>query len=179
MIPPSLRSYFFETSAPDPDQLVPHLWPAQVDPADEATAFEQYKLYVEIADRGSARRLLANAFFLALNTTVFTALAIFWKDLSQAPVLLGLFPTAVLVTQCFVWFWIIRFYQQLNAGKWAVVGAFEKRLPTSPWWAAEWVALGEGKDPSRYWPIRHVEEWVPLLFGLVYLGWFLALALLA
>lgn len=176
--PSRLRPYFSETSAPDVDQLVPHLWRAQADPADEATAFEQYKLYVEMADRVSARRSLANTFFLTLNTALFTAIGVFWKTPPHASAWLGLFPTVVLVTQCLVWFWIIRSYRQLNAGKWAVVGAFEKRLPTSPWWAAEWVALGEGEDPSRYWPISHVEQWVPFLFGLAYIGGFLALAIL-
>jgi hypothetical protein len=179
MTPSRLRPYFFETSAPDADQLVSHLWRAQAAPADEATAFEQYKLYVEMADRVSARRSLANTFFLTLNTALFTAIGVFWKNPPRASAWLGLFPTVVLVTQCLVWFWIIRSYRQLNAGKWAVVGAFEKRLPTSPWWDAEWVALGKGQDPSRYWPISHVEQWVPFLFGLAYIGGFLALALLA
>ena len=81
----------------------------------------------------------------------------------------------MLVLQCLVWFWIIRSYRQLNAGKWAVVGAFERRLPTSPWWSAEWTALGKGEDPSRYWPLSHVEQWVPFLFGVAYIGGFFAL----
>ncbi len=34
----------------------------------QAVLLEQYKLYVEMADRVSARRALANTFFLTLNT---------------------------------------------------------------------------------------------------------------
>jgi hypothetical protein len=29
--------------------------------------------------------------------------------------------------------------------------------------------LGEGKDPRRYLPLTHVENWVPRLFGALYL----------
>ena len=90
--PSRLRSYFFETSAPDADQLVSHLWRARADPADEATAFEQYKLYVEMADRVSARRSLANTFFLTLNTALFTPIGVFWKNPPRASAWLGLSP---------------------------------------------------------------------------------------
>jgi hypothetical protein len=45
----------------------------------------------------------------------------------------------------------------------------------SPWWRAEWKALGEGKDPARYWPLTRVEQWVPWLFALAYIGGFVVL----
>ena len=175
----ALKHYFAETSAPDAAELVSSLWTqsAPLGEADAKIALEQYKLYVELADRVSARRSLANTFFLTLNTAVFTLVGVLWKDPPQASPWLGVFPTAVLVLQCLVWFWIIRSYRQLNAGKWAVVGAFEARLPASPWWSAEWQALGTGRDPSRYWPLTHVEQWVPWMFALAYIGGFLALAL--
>jgi hypothetical protein len=41
---------------------------------------EQYKLYVEMADRISNRRGLTNTFFLTLNTVIFTIIGVFWKD---------------------------------------------------------------------------------------------------
>lgn len=138
-------------------------------------AFEQYKLYVELADRVSARRALANTFFLTLNTAIFAAIGVFLAAPPTVAAGLLLIPVVVLVAQCLVWFWVIRSYRQLNAGKWAVVGAFERHLPTSPWWSAEWAALGEGKDPSRYWPLTHVEQWIPALFAIAYLVGFVAI----
>ena len=39
----------------------------------QATILEQYKLCVEMADRISARRALANAFFLTLNSVLITS----------------------------------------------------------------------------------------------------------
>jgi hypothetical protein len=176
--PPRLRAYFVETSVPDAAELDGALWAndSALSEADTRTALDQYKLYVEMADRVSARRSLANTFFLTLNTAVFTLIGVLWKDPPHASPWLGLFPTAVLVMQCFVWFWVIRSYRQLNAAKWAVVGAFEARFPASPWRSAEWEALGHGTDPSRYWPLTHIEQWVPPLFALAYIGGFIVLA---
>jgi hypothetical protein len=59
-------------------------------------------------------------------------------------------------------------YQQLNSGKFRVIHQLEQQLPVAPY-AAEWIAVGEGKDPKRYLPLTHVENWVPRLFGLLYL----------
>jgi hypothetical protein len=172
-----VRRYFFEVSAPKAADLEAPLWNG-----DEAATksqgqvvLEQYKLYIEMADRVSARRALANTFFLTVNTFVFAGIGALWQDPPRAPAWLGLFPLAVLVLQCLVWFWVIRSYRQLNAAKWAVVGAMERRLPASPWWQAEWAALGKGEDPARYWPLTHVEQWVPFLFALAYVGSFLTM----
>ncbi|MFC8453697.1 hypothetical protein [Kitasatospora sp. NPDC057223] len=136
---------------------------------------EQYKIYVEMADRVSSRRSLANTFFLTLNTAVVA----FAGQLvaRQTPHHVGLlaFPFTVLVIQCLAWFYLVRSYRQLNSAKYRIVGALEERLPASPYWRAEWKELGEGKDRKKYWPISHVEQWVPLLFALLYAGSFVAL----
>ena len=44
----------------------------------------------------------------------------------------------------------------------------EERLPAAPWFGAEWAAVGFGRDKSKYWPIIHLEQWVPLVFALAY-----------
>jgi hypothetical protein len=76
-----------------------------------------------------------------------------------------------------MWFWLVRSYRQLNAATYAVVGALEQRLPASPYWGAEWKALGEGRDRARYWPITHLEQGIPLLFAAAYTGGFVAIIL--
>jgi hypothetical protein len=159
-----------------------NLWNADVDAASysadnekyQAAVLEQYKIYVEMADRISARRGLANTFFLTLNTAVFTIIGVFWKDRPQETTWLLLLPVIVLLGQCLAWFWLVRSYRQLNTAKWTVVGALEERLPASPYWRAEWKAVGEGHDPSKYWPLSHLEQWVPMLFATCYLAGFLA-----
>ena len=49
-----------------------------------------------------------------------------------------------------------------------MVGELEERLPASPWWGGEWSALNHGTDRSRYWPLSHVEKWVPVTFALLH-----------
>ena len=75
-------------------------------------------------------------------------------------------PLAAILGQCFAWFYLVRSYRLLNSAKYQVVGVLEERLPASPFWGAEWWALGEGTDRARYWPLSHIEQWIPILFGL-------------
>lgn len=143
----------------------------------QAAILDQYKIYVEMADRVSARRGLTNTFFLTLNTLVITTVGMFWKDRPNAAVGYLAIPAIALLLQCAAWFWLLRSYRQLNSAKYIVIGALEERLPASPYWRAEWKALGEGGEPERYSPLTHLEQWIPLSFALVYLAGF-AIALL-
>jgi hypothetical protein len=168
-------TYFRTAGTPPLDQIRKHVWIGDTasewstrDSNYHAMLLEQYKLYAEMADRVSARRGTANAFFLTLNTAIATSIGVFWEHPPQASRWLLVAPWLVLVGQCLAWFWLIRSYRQLNTAKYAVIGALEERLPASPYWLAEWTALGKGEDPARYWPLSHVEQWIPWFFGLVY-----------
>jgi len=175
--------YFGAAPAAKPEDVRADLWTQGLGApyADEGSkeyasaVLEQYKMYVEMADRISARRGLTNTFFLTLNSAVFTAIGFFWANHPHAATWLLIFPAIVLIAECMAWFWLVRSYRQLNSGKYAVVGALEERLPASPYYRAEWKALGEGEDPARYWPITHLEQWIPILFAASYLGGFIAI----
>ncbi len=165
------------------DSIRGRLWNADVDvqsyvePADkyQAALLEQYKIYVEMADRVSGRRGLTNTFFLTLNTAVFTVIGVFLQHKSHTASWLLIFPLIALIGECGAWFYLVRSYRQLNTAKYEVIGALEEKLPASPYWRAEWLALGEGRDRSKYWPLTHLEQWVPILFGATYLiGFFVA-----
>jgi hypothetical protein len=144
------------------------------DGISEPLILEQYKLYVEMADRVSARRALANSFFLTLNTGVFTLLAALGGTTPQGDDAWWLLaPLIAILGQCFAWFYLVRSYRLLSAAKYRVVGALEERMPASPFWRAEWWALGEGEDRSRYWPLTHLEQWIPVLFGSAYVVGFM------
>lgn len=140
----------------------------------QGALLDQYKLYVEMADRISQRRGLTNTYFLTLNTAILTVIGVFWKDQPSGSVWWLLIPLTAVLGQCFAWFYLVRSYRLLNTAKYEVVGALETRLPASPYWRAEWYALGEGKDPKKYWPLSHVEKWIPILFSLVYVAGFVA-----
>lgn len=137
---------------------------------DDAIAFqsailEQYKIYVEMADRISQRRGLANTFFLTINTAIFTAIGVLWEHRAGAPVWWLPLPLVMLLGQCFAWFYLLRSYRQLNSAKYQVIGALEERLPASPYWRAEWTALGQGRDKQKYWPLSHIETAIPAFFA--------------
>jgi hypothetical protein len=158
-------------------ELRDRLWNDTVGPdsyegkqAYQAAILDQYKLYVEMADRISQRRGLTNTFFLTLNTAILTTVGVFWTDRTDAPEWPLLFPLVAVLAQCGARFYLLRSYRLLNTAKFAVVGALEERLPASPYSRAEWSALGEGSDPKKYWPLTHLEKWVPLLFMAVYLA---------
>lgn len=165
------------TSRPaTPDDVEPVLWNADVTAANfdgsgekyATVVLEQYKIYVEMADRISARRAVANTFFITLNSVAVTLIGILWKDRPSASTGWLILPLTILLGLCAAWFWLVRSYRQLNTGKYAVIGALERRLPASPYWAAEWTALGKGGDRSVYWPLTHLEQWIPALFGAAY-----------
>ncbi len=135
---------------------------------------EQYKLYVEMADRISARRASANTFFLTANAALLAAFgalrpshAVEWWP-SAAVALGGL-------VLCAVWMLLIRSYRQLNTGKWAVVGHIEGLLPMAPY-AAEWRALGCGKNWRKYLQLTVVETIAISAFTGLYVLLLVALA---
>lgn len=126
---------------------------------------EQYKICVEMADRISQRRATANTFFLTFNTAIIGALAaLFDKIPKQAA--LAFYISAV--GFCIAWWFLLRSYRQLNTAKFEVIGLLEQRLPSSPFWSAEWKALGEGRDYRKYIPLSAIETAVPIGFLLVY-----------
>jgi len=140
----------------------------------QAAILEQYKLYVEMADRTSARRIVTNSFFLTLNTAILAAIGALWESDASFGGATLLLPLGALLAECVMWFIIIRAYRLLNAAKFVVIGELEQRLPASPYWHGEWAALGYGEDHSKYQPVTFSEQVVPVLFALVYVGTFLA-----
>lgn len=130
---------------------------------------EQYKLYVEMADRISARRSLANLFFLSLHTTFFGAIGFTFQHITLIdPKWLICIPLLPILLLCVVWWWLLLSYRQLNSAKYKVIGELEKKLPASPYWAAEWNELGKGKDLKRYLPLTAIEIYVPIIFFSLY-----------
>jgi len=138
----------------------------------DATVLEQYKLCVEMVDKISERRQHANTFFLGINTALCALVGyIYSKD--AGPQLRPLVWSVPLAGACLSYFWyrLVRSYRDLNGAKFEVIQTIEEKLPLSPY-RAEWVALGEGKDPKRYLPFTHMEIWVPRCFIVMYVGLF-------
>jgi hypothetical protein len=125
---------------------------------------DQYKLYVEMADRISARRQNANTFALSINTALI-ALIGYVQSQDSAALKEGLFwsiAVAGLILN-FAWYRMVRSYRDLNTAKYKVIHEIEKRLVISPY-DAEWEAVGRGRNSKLYLPFTHIEIWIPWLF---------------
>ena len=159
----------------DADRGRPVGRPAVATATDRAERLELYKLAVEMADRVSARRGTANAFFLTLNTAVL-GLAGFSSTSAAGAALLTikgfaipLFPLMGLVLAA-AWFLLLRSYRDLNRAKFNVINEIEVGFSVHPF-ADEWETLK--KDPIRSWRRRYaelgvVEQAVPFAFCVLY-----------
>jgi hypothetical protein len=61
----------------------------------------------------------------------------------------------------------MRSYKDLNSGKFKVFHAIESRLPVSPY-GAECEAVGRGEDRKLYFPLTHIEIYIPWVFAALY-----------
>ena len=178
---PPLIAYLGKEIPATVDEVRGHLWNDSIragedrDQAGSAkTVLEQYSTCVEMADRVSAvasecQHLLPDAQHCCVHRDR--------RDRGPAPEnqqgVLGV-PARRAFLRVRARYWLLRSYRQLKSAKYAVIGAMEERLPASPFWSAEWSALGQGRDPRRYWPLTHIERWVPDPFAAAYVGAFIA-----
>ena len=121
---------------------------------------DQYKLYVEMADRISNRRASANSYFLSVNSAIIAFVGyLSAKGDGEYMWMLALGGISLSV----LWESLITSYRNLNTAKFAVIHKIEKRLPISPY-EAEWDAMDRGTNPKLYRPISHIEQGVPYIF---------------
>lgn len=126
--------------------------------------FEQYKLYVESAEKISERRVSANNYLLTVNAFLVTLYGL----LAASPYKGGwavLVPVAgVLVS--LTWHRIITSYRDLNTVKFRVIHELEREMPAALY-DYEWRKAEEGRGKA-YHPLTHLERWVPVIFMLLY-----------
>ena len=134
---------------------------------------ELYKLAVEMADRVSARRGLANTFFLTANT----GLAALLGDKT-----LRWYVAAAGIIFALAWWWLLQSYRGLNRAKFEVINAIEPELAVRLF-CSESKRLEGMKRPARVWPLRDLWAWltgyhelgaveriVPLAFVAIYVA---------
>jgi hypothetical protein len=149
------------------EPALPPATAAQADPVE----IELYKLAVEMADRVSARRALANTFFLTVNTGLTALLG--GSSLRWYVAVAG-------IVFSFAWWSLLQSYRRLNGAKFEVINAIEPRLPVQLF-SSEWEHLVATRRPLRPWPPRELWRWVngyhelgtierivPLAFGVIY-----------
>ncbi|MBU0974191.1 hypothetical protein KKD03_00625 [Patescibacteria group bacterium] len=136
--------------------------------------FEQYKIYIESAEKISDRRQNANNYFITINTALITLLGLSFQIDFFGKLFWGRTLLAVVgIIICVIFWFLLRSYKQLNSGKFKVIHAIEKELPLALY-DYEWKILGKGKDNKKYYPFSHIELLIPWVFGIIYalLGWY-------
>jgi hypothetical protein len=134
--------------------------------------FELYKLAVEMADRISARRGVANSFFLTANTSVVAFLGT--RDVRW-------YVAAAGIVFSVTWWALLKSYRELNQAKFDVILAMEQRLPVRVY-GDEWdrlrgvpVRFRLRREALRSWAAQYrelgrIERIVPWAFALIYLA---------
>ncbi len=160
----------------DTDRGRPVAPPATSPSAERAERLELYKLAVEMADRVSARRGSANAFFLTLNTALvgLTGLSAASSPEAALVTVRGVTVPLLALTGLVLaaaWWLLLRSYRDLNEAKFKVINEIEAGFSVHPF-ADEWKSLK--KDPVKPWRQRYaelatVEQVVPAAFAVLYL----------
>jgi cbb3-type cytochrome oxidase subunit 3 len=134
------------------------------------TLFEQYKLYIEMADRISQRRAQTNQFYLTVLSALVVILSfVVSNHLYQNFLNIVIFVIAFIgILLCIIWYYHVQSYKQHNKGKFAVIHEMEAMLPFAVY-KREWEILGEGKDKKIYLPFTHVEKYLPFIMAMLYI----------
>lgn len=133
-----------------------------------AHIFDQYKIFVESAERISDRRQHANNYFITINAALISLVGLsfqikFLQDIGWARILIA----AIGVAICVIFWYLLRSYDQLNTGKFKVIHEIEQRLPLALY-DYEWEILGRGNKPKLYYPFARIESKIPWVFGVIY-----------
>src|SRR5215208_7006305 len=133
------------------------------DNEDTGQYLDLYKLAVEMADRVSARRATANAFFLTINTALLAFVSSGLDDMLWLVALAGIALSGT-------WWVLLKSYRELNAAKFDVITKMEKNLKAQIF-DDEWKRLKEKRQEGwrdRYAEFGAVERFVPLIFAALY-----------
>lgn len=132
---------------------------------------DQYKLYVEMADRVSQRRDQSNRFYAGLVSAIIALLVVMGRlgvsgsDWNIALLVAGLLGASLSV----VWFINLGSYRALNTAKYRVINAVESQLPHAGF-TDEWDYLRPSEGPARYFQLTRIERYVPILVMALFLG---------
>ena len=141
-----------------------------------------YLMAVEMADRVSSRRMLANGFFLSVHTALVTILGFTYQNLATGQKSLVIIISMMGFLLALTWFFALRSYRRLNRAKFNIINDIEKDLPEQ-YFTREWEELTRTtqddlemkslrgrwlKFKDRYTTLTNVESIVPMVLALIY-----------
>lgn len=125
-------------------------------------------MYIESTDRFTGFRTQANTFFLSINTALVGFIATVLEFSTKHPTSFWIiFACIAGLILCTSWWLLVRSYRTLNSGRFQVIHELEKNLPIQIY-AKEWEILTNLKP--RHIPQTHLEQIVPITFGILYVG---------
>lgn len=151
------------SNTPDP-QLIRHTR-ASYGGSFSADLFEQYKLYVESAEKISERRESANNYLLTVNAFLVTLYGLIAASQYKSYWTMLVPVAGVLVAS--TWLRIITSYRDLNTVKFKVIHELEQQMPAALY-EYEWHRAEKGHGKA-YRPLTHLERWIPVIFIVLYI----------
>lgn len=136
------------------------LW---VNAKDKDTLLAQYTAYAETTAHVSNSRIAANTLHLSLAALLLGAFA-FLMDRDPVPRTLVTVAWLSGLVLAFQWWAIVMQYKKLNGVKFAVLDEMAQHLAARPF-QAEWLLLEEGRRRKLYWPVTHIEQYLPLVIA--------------
>ncbi len=128
---------------------------------------DQYKIYVELADRVTERRNKANQFYSSLFSILIPLISVgVTKEIISNVLLFVISIFGIFL--CIGWYYNIKSYRQLNSGKFKVIHEMEEHLPFDCF-KKEWHHLNQGSDASKYLKLTKIEQFIPFVFCLLFL----------
>jgi hypothetical protein len=126
---------------------------------------EQYKTFVEMADRLSARRMLANNSFITMlgaGALAYSAAPTYFKGGFEAILQLGVAVGCILLA--LMWRATLKYFRDLSTAKFRVIHDLEMQLPSQPF-ADEWKYLSASKSAhnSSFMTLTSIEMLVPVI----------------
>lgn len=125
---------------------------------------EQYKLFVQTAERISNSRTSANNYLLTVNAFLISLYGLASSRTADVTWIIIVPIAGILI--CISWIVIIRSYRQLNTAKFKVIHELEQRLPAALF-DREWELLDRGEGKA-YKPFTRIEPYIPIIFAVLY-----------
>lgn len=126
---------------------------------------EQYKLYVEMADRISQRRDQSNKFYATVYSALAAVLLLAVRfDLSDSASAIAFLAVGIVGTALsIIWRLNIESYRAINSAKFDVIHEIETKLPF-PGYKREWDILQTADRKPKYRQLTGIEQKIPLVF---------------
>lgn len=128
--------------------------------------FQQYRIFVESAEKISERRSHLNTFFIALHSLFVSGLSFFKTEIFSHIIPICIFGCIL----AFLWWYMLCNYRSLNKAKFKIIQEIEKHLPLNLY-NTEWSIYKMKKhwyNPNRYFSFSRLEMVLPWLLIIVY-----------